>query len=147
MNNPYSHPRFIAFNELRQILILNGTTSVLPVRPAQRLHNQLRRDNNLTITHAIATQRSILHSVNSRPTQVSSINIRVNTPTKRVNIKTQNIRLVTRRRLAFAHASARHQHERERRVLLHARQHANITRQHLPENTGNNILSQQPSAR
>nr|DAN94582.1 MAG TPA: hypothetical protein [Caudoviricetes sp.] len=147
MNNPYSHPRFIAFNELRQILILNGTGCALPVRPAQRLHNQLRRDNNLTITHAIATQRSILHSVNSRPTQVSSINIRVNTPTKRVNIKTQNIRLATRRRLAFAHASAGHQYERERRVLLHARQHANITRQHLPENTGNNILSQQPSAR
>nr|DAV63562.1 MAG TPA: hypothetical protein [Caudoviricetes sp.] len=147
MNNPYSHPRFIAFNELRQILILNGTTSVLPVRPTQRLHNQLRPDNNLTITHAIPTQRSILHSVNSRPTQVSSVNISINTPTKRVNIKTKNIRLVTRRRLTFAHTRARHQHERKLRILLHARQHANITRQHLPENTGNNILSQQPSAR
>nr|DAX34994.1 MAG TPA: hypothetical protein [Caudoviricetes sp.] len=146
MNNPYSHPRFKTFNELRQILILNGAARVLPVRPTQRLHNQLRPNNNLTITHAIPTQRSILHSINTRPTQVSSVNISINTTTKRVNIKTKNVRLIRHRRHALTHARTRHQHKRKLTILLHARQHANVIRQRLPQNVGNNILSQKPSA-
>nr|DAP53054.1 MAG TPA: hypothetical protein [Caudoviricetes sp.] len=141
MNNSHTHPCLITFNELRQVLILNRAASVLPVRPAQRLHNCLRPDDNPAIPYAVTTQRSILNRVDASPCEISRVNLSINTPTKRVDIKTENVHLIRHRRLALTHARTRNQHERELRILLHTRPHLNISRKNLPQNIGNNILS------